>query len=86
VAHALQLPLLGVLGPIYSPSRARLNNIRRYALAPAVTSLILAATFLAAAGVVLATKYPGRYAQMIEQMGPTAKAVRAGMQSLLGAL
>ncbi|NLF29254.1 MAG: hypothetical protein GX591_00035 [Planctomycetes bacterium] len=82
----LGLPVLGVVGPILTPAARRLRAIRRYVLAPATAALLLAVTVLAAAGVVMATRYPGRYAQMIEHMAPSARALWQGVQSLLGAM
>ncbi len=82
----LGLPVLGVVGPILTPAARRLRAARRYVLAPATVLLVLTATMLAAAGVVLATRYPGRYAQMIEHMGPSARALWQGVHGLLGSL
>jgi hypothetical protein len=82
----LGLPLLGAIGPIYSPSARRMRAIRRYVLAPAMACLLMVATVVAAAGVVMATNYPGKYAQVMEQVTPTTRAMWHGVQSLLGSI
>ncbi len=82
----LGLPLLGVIGPIYSPAARRMRAIRRYILAPAMACILLTATAIAAAGVVMATNYPGRYAQVMEHVTPTTRAMWHGVQSLLGSI
>ena len=80
----LGLPVLGVIGPILTPAARRLRAIRRYVLAPATVALLLLITVLAAAGVVMSTNYPGRYAQIIEHFAPTTRAMWNGVQNLLG--
>ncbi len=80
----LGLPVLGVIGPILTPAARRVRAIRRYVLVPATVAVLLGVTFLAAAGVVMSTNYPGRYAQIIEHLAPTTRAMWRGVQSLLG--
>ena len=84
ICEALALPVLAVVGPILGPAARRARAIRRYALAPALTALVLAIMALAAAGVVISTKYPGEYARFMEQLHPAARAVWTGTRSLLG--
>ena len=82
--ETLGLPLLGTVGPILSPAAQRLLAIRRYVLAPAAVCLLVLVTLLAATGVVMSMNYPGKYAYIMEQVTPTARAVWQGMQNLLG--
>jgi len=80
----LGLPVLGVIGPILTPSARRLRAVRRYVLAPATAAVLLMVIILAAAGVVMSTHYPERYARILEHMAPTTRAMWQGVQDLLG--
>ncbi|TFG74807.1 MAG: hypothetical protein E4H23_11525 [Chrysiogenales bacterium] len=80
----LGLPILGVIGPILTPATRRLRAVRRYILAPATIALLLLIIVLAATGVVMSTHCPGRYAQILEHLAPTTRAMWQGVQNLLG--
>jgi hypothetical protein len=84
VRQVLGLPLLGVVGPVLSPAARRLRAIRRYVLAPALATLLVAATTIAATGVVMSMQCPGTYAELLEHVSPTAQAFLSGARNLLG--
>jgi len=84
--ESLGLPLLGVVGPILSPTARRLRALRRYLLIPAMTCILVAITVVAAATVVMSTNYPVKYAQIVQQVTPVARSAWHGMRNLLGAI
>lgn len=84
LSTALDLPLLGIVGPILSPTARRTKTLQRYALAPAVATILLAVMTVAATGVVMSMRYPGKHSEIMEQVYPTARLFWTGTQSLLG--
>ena len=84
VRAVLGLPLLGVVGPVLSPAARRLRAIRRYVLAPAVATLLVAVMTVAAVGVVMSVQCPGTYAELLEHVSPTAQTLLGGARNLLG--
>ena len=82
--ETLGLPMLGVIGPILTPAARRVLAIRRYVLLPAAVCLLVLIAAIAAAGVVMSTNYPGKYAQLMEQVSPTTRAAWYSVRSLLG--
>ncbi len=81
-ASALALPLLGVIGPIFSPATSRIDALRRYVLMPAAVCLIVLVMVMSSASIVLATQYPSHYVLLKQQLVPTAW---AGLRQLMGA-
>lgn len=78
------LPVLGVIGPIYSPAVRRIRAIRRYVLAPAGVAMLLLVMLIAAAGVVISAQNPGKYARIMEHFTPLTRAMWNGVQGLWG--
>jgi len=82
--ETLNVPLLGVVGPILTPAARRFRMIRRYVLAPAGVSLLVLVTVAAAAGVVMATNYPGEFARIMEHVAPATRGTWSGFRGLMG--